>query len=76
MDVDNVVTSDVAYLIDVLQEEPTAGSRVFGLQHGGCLVQTVWGGDSAKQYDAWCRFPTVPQNVKQRQMARYSKVIT
>ena len=73
MSIDNVATSEVSYLIDVLVEEPTAGSRVFGLQHGGCLVQVVWGSDSALQYDAFCKFPTVPQSVKDRQMARYLK---
>lgn len=71
MSIDNVATSEVSYLIDVLKEEPTAGSRVLGLQHGGCLVQVVWGSNSAEQYDAWCAFPTVPKETKDRQMARY-----
>lgn len=70
---ENILTAHESYLIDTHVQEPTPGSRILALQHGGCLVQVVWSSTSKELYDAWCCFPTVPRAVKIRQLARFKK---
>ena len=57
-------------LIATTDAQPTPGMRVLALQHGGCLVATVWTSRSAAEHDAWCHFPTIPRKVKELLMSR------
>jgi hypothetical protein len=64
------LTRPTVELIAVADEQPLPGMRVLALQHGGCLVPTVWTSRSAADYDAWMAYPKVPRKVKQIQQAR------
>lgn len=57
-------------LIATVDEQPTPGMRVLALQHGGCLVATVWTTRSAAEFDAWAPYPKIPRKVKKIQQAR------
>lgn len=63
-------TAPVVELIPTVEQQPTPGMRVLALQHGGCLVPTVWTTRSAAEYDAWCFYPKTPARVKAIQQAR------
>lgn len=63
-------TAPVVELIPTVDAQPTPGMRVLALQHGGCLVATVWTTRSAAEYDAWAHYPKVPAKVKAIQAAR------
>jgi hypothetical protein len=57
-------------LIATTDAQPTPGMRVLALQHGGCLVATVWTTRSAAKFDAWSPYPKVPAKVKRIQQDR------
>lgn len=63
-------TAPVVELIPTVDEQPTPGMRVLALQHGGCLVATVWTTRSAAEFDAWAPYPKIPRKVKNIQQAR------
>jgi hypothetical protein len=64
------ITRPQVELIATVDEQPLPGMRVLALQHGGCLVATVWSSKSAADYDAWAPYPKIPRAVKERQLAR------
>lgn len=59
-------TRAVVQLIDVDDEKPGSGERVWALSQGGVLCQIIWTRDSEKHYVAWMPFPKVPQKVKDK----------
>lgn len=50
---------------------PSSGSKVWALNHGGCVVPLVWTTRSIELYDAWYPYLKVPQDVKDIQAERY-----
>jgi hypothetical protein len=64
-------TTCILYMTDVRDEEPTSGSRVLALQHGGRTIETTWNSDSHKEFYAWCPFPKIKQKTKDRMMEKY-----
>jgi len=52
-------------LVDVRQEAPPAGVRVFALGRGGVLIPTVWGKNEDGFFGAWMAYPSVPESVKE-----------
>lgn len=66
------ITRPQVELIATVDEQPTPGMRVLALQHGGCLIPTVWTSRSHLDYDAWAPYPKIPRKVKQIQQARLS----
>ena len=52
---------------------PMNGMHVQALTHGGKLVETVWNNNSILYFDAWCEFPTIPGDVKELQLSRFTK---
>lgn len=66
----HIPTRPTVELIATVDEQPTTGMRVLALQHGNCLVSAIWTTTAAKEYDAWCYLPKVPDKVKQIQADR------
>lgn len=60
-------------MIDCLVRMPSAGSRVWALQHGGSVVPTVVDSRFAQFFDAWYPYLKVPESVKKRQLERFPK---
>lgn len=67
----HIPTRQAVMLRPVPTDPPTPGSDVLALNHGGCLVRVKWSSASAQDFDAWCEHPTVPQEVKDVQLARF-----
>lgn len=65
------LTAEVVSLTNAHIEQPPAGSRVLALTRGGKLVEAIWRSSSLGEYDGWCMFPKVPDDVKQIQSERY-----
>lgn len=65
------LTAEVVELVDVRDKEPENGARVLALTQGGKLVEAIWNSRSRFEYDAWSRYPRIPDAVKQRQIERY-----
>jgi hypothetical protein len=70
------ITTHAAVLTNAHTNPPQVGEQVLALTIGGKLVETTWKSDSLRYFDAWCGYPTVPDDVKALQSARYSCSIT
>lgn len=68
---DKVLTAKESHLTNTLDELPPAGSNVLALSHGGKLCEVVWKSDSHLYFDGWAKYPTVPRDIKERQLARF-----
>lgn len=67
----HIPTRPTVELRPVATDPPMPGSKIMALNHGGVLVKVEWKTDSAQYFDAWCESPTVPQEVKEIQLARF-----
>lgn len=65
------ITAHSTAMIDAHLQPPPVGMRVFALNRGGVIVQTVWKSDSLNDYDAWHPYLKVPETVRRRQRDRY-----
>jgi hypothetical protein len=65
------ITVHSTSMIDAHLQPPPAGTRVFALNRGGVIVQTVWKSNSIDDFDAWHPYLKVPDTVRKRQSERY-----
>lgn len=63
---DNRPTREVVWLVDVDEEQPRQGQKVYALTLGGKLVEMIWNKNSRKDYHAWMPFPKIPKSVKEK----------
>ena len=64
-------TVEKSEMVNAHVRQPSPGSRVWALNHGGSLVQEVWSSNSIKYFDAWAYYMKVPADVKAIQAARF-----
>ena len=63
---DNRPTKEVVSLIDIDDEMPRFGEKVYALGLGGALCEVVWGRNSHEFFKAWMPYPKVPKAVKEK----------
>lgn len=63
-------TAQSIFLVNAHDNPPVTGQSVLALTRGGKLVETVWKTDSLLYFDAWCKYPKVPDDVKKLQLSR------
>lgn len=69
-------TAPEVFLINAHKNPPASGSKVWALGQGGTLVPEVWNRNSIKFFDAWCKYPKIPDDVKEIQAARFTNETT
>jgi hypothetical protein len=67
------ITTHAAVLTNAHTNPPNIGEQVLALTIGGKLVETTWKSDSLRYFDAWCGYPTIPDDVKALQSDRYTQ---
>lgn len=64
-------TAQQAELINAHVTLPPNGSKVLALTRMGVLVACEWNSRTIQWADAWCKYPSVPDDVREIQASRY-----